>query len=617
MLLKRLTLAFTVFFFFCETTPSLNAANLERKESEAAIPGLSYGEVEDLPKPKTIFFGAGLDNILADATEWKKRGIDAFFVDYVAREWSTDIWSTDGKPWTIGGSDETLQKAKAAAAICRGNDQQTFLKISFDHTLDWFDDILWQRANNNFRQFTIFAREAGFDGIALDIEYINEQYVFDWEGYDYDGYTRKVLVEKIEERATRILQILYEEFPDMIFLTFPEQGLGLGGHIHKAWIEEAARQNAPGGLHYCTEYTYRHCNINYMFGHIWSCHELFHRILSDQAWKYWKEKCSITAGLWPFSSDDYRLYGPGIPFAELKQGLASTLMLSPRYNWIYGSYTQEQLIGRDLEKYEGEEDIQAHLQALAQKEMVTDPKWVDLAKELRAAELKDYSKALGVIPLPQLVGPGDDVKVELVPTRPGLENTESQQYQDAWEFGLKIFSGEDVDLKADLRTITDWNVLGPFPNPDNNGFSTVFPPEEGIDLDAKYEGVNGQRISWKALYQEGPATSVDFKPVFEPDEWTCAYALCYVTSPEEKQVQLRIGTNDSGKLWIGGELVMDYPYDSRSTLDRDVIPYTLPKGTTPILIKVCNKELDWGFVFRITDPKGEPARDLKFSLTQE
>ncbi|MCA9417987.1 MAG: hypothetical protein KC917_17055, partial [Candidatus Omnitrophica bacterium] len=198
MLLKRLTLAFTVFFFFCETTPSLNAANLERKESEAAIPGLSYGEVEDLPKPKTIFFGAGLDNILADAAEWKERGIDAFFVDYVAREWSTDIWSTDGKPWTIGDSDETLKKAKKAAAICRENNQQTFLKISFDHTLDWFDDILWQRANSNFRQFAIFAREAGFDGIALDIEYINEQYVFDWEGYDYDGYTRKDLVEKIE-----------------------------------------------------------------------------------------------------------------------------------------------------------------------------------------------------------------------------------------------------------------------------------------------------------------------------------------------------------------------------------------------------------------------------------
>jgi hypothetical protein len=114
-----------VLHFLIAPTPSFNAANLERKESETAIPGLSYGEVEDLPKPKTIFFGAGIDNILADAAEWKNRGIDAFFVDYVAREWSTDIWSTDGKPWTIGDSDETLQKAKAAAAICRENDQQT------------------------------------------------------------------------------------------------------------------------------------------------------------------------------------------------------------------------------------------------------------------------------------------------------------------------------------------------------------------------------------------------------------------------------------------------------------------------------------------------------------
>jgi len=136
---------------FLSLAPSLNAANFERKESETAVPGLSYGEVEDLPNPKTIFFGAGIDNILADAERWKERGIDAFFVDYVAREWSTDIWSTDGKPWTIGESDETLQKAKRAAAICRENEQQTFLKIAFDHHLDWFDDILWQRANNNFR----------------------------------------------------------------------------------------------------------------------------------------------------------------------------------------------------------------------------------------------------------------------------------------------------------------------------------------------------------------------------------------------------------------------------------------------------------------------------------
>jgi hypothetical protein len=491
----------------------------------------------------------------------------------------------------------------------------TFLKIAFDHHLDWFDDITWQRANNNFRQFAIFAREAGFDGIALDIEYINKQYNYDWEGYDYDNYTRKDLVEKIEERATRILQILYEEFPDMIFHTFPEQELGLGAHIHKAWIEEAARQNAPGGIHYCTEYTYRNSNINYMFGHIWECQEIFHRILSEKAWEYWLDRCTIASGLWPFSSDDYRLYGPGIPFAELKQGLAATLMTSPRYNWIYGSYTQEQLIGRNLEKYEGDEDIHDHLEALAKKEMVTDKKWVDLARELRTGVLRDYSKDLALLPLPFIVGPKDDCKVELVPVYPSMPDTKSPEYEKSWELGLRFFNGEEINLRERYATLTDWMVIGPFENDQEfSGHVAVYPPEEGIDLSASHEGLGGKRVQWREHHREGSFTSVDFKQIFETTENVCAYAYCTVTSPEEKKVQLRIGTNDSGKMWVNEELVFDYPHPGGAILDRDVIPYTLPKGTSRILIKVCNVRLDWGFVFRITEEHGIPAEGLVFGL---
>ena len=46
---------------------------------------------------------------------------------------------------------------------------------------------------------------------------------------------------------TRVLRMLYDEFPNTVLLTFPEQGLGLGGVIHRVWIEEAARRNASGG----------------------------------------------------------------------------------------------------------------------------------------------------------------------------------------------------------------------------------------------------------------------------------------------------------------------------------------------------------------------------------
>lgn len=586
-----------------------------RNDSEVAEPGLDYGRSARLPLPKTVFFGAGVDNISADAEAWSRRGVKAFFVDYVAREWSTDIWASDGKPWTIGASDETLQKARQAAALCKKIGSETFLKIAFDHTFEWFNDTAWQKIDNNFRQFAIFARDAGFDGIALDIEYVSAQYVFDWEGYTYDGYTRADLVRKIDARMTKVMQILYDEFPAMVLLTFPEQGLGLGGVIHRAWVEEAARRNAPGGVHYCTEWTYRNSNIRYVFGHIWACHETFQRILSAPAWKYWREKCTISAGIWPFSSDDYRLFGPGIPLAELRQGLAATLMVSPRYSWIYGSYTQEQLIGRQLDKYTGTEDIQAHLKTLSDRHIVTDTKWIELAEELRRGVLRDYSADLGLVPVPRFVGPRDDVRIEIVPRGPPVPDVGSQQYQEAWELGLRIFQGEEIDLKQHFGTVTDWMLMGPFPNEaDFNGHTAVYPPEKSVDLAGVYAGLAGKEVRWVEHRSEHAHTSVDLAKVFQPAENVCAYAHCYVACPEEKDVWIGIGTNDFGKMWVGGNLVYDHAREGRVILDREVVRVTLPEGTTPILLKVCNGGLDWGFVFRITDSVGKAVPGLRFSL---
>lgn len=591
--------------------------NEKRKPSADVEPGLHYGKVSELPLPKTIFFGAGLDDILADADEWAHHGVNAYFVDYVAREWSTDIWAVDGKAWTIGAADETFQKAKRASAKCRNIGAETFLKVSFDHTFDWFDDVAWQKINSNFRQFAIFARDAGFDGIALDIEYIGEQYHFNWKGYDYKGYTRQDLVTKIDQRMTSVIRILYDEFPNMVFLTFPEQGLGLGSVIHRAWVEEAARRNAPGGFHYCTEFTYRTTNLHYVFAHVWGCHELFHRILSDKAWKYWQDKCTVVAGIWPFSSDDYRLYGPGIPFAQLEQNLAATLMVSPRYHWVYGSYTQRQLIGRDLDKYTGPENIQAHLQALADRRMVTDSKWVALTKELRHGVLRDYSPDFWLVPLPTIVGPSDSVRVQLMPVSPAMPDARNANYERAWEMGLKLFRGEDVPLKQEFNTITDWMVIGPFGDKQDASacHRAAYPPEKSQDVAAEYTGREGKKLRWQRLTSNDTKMTVDFKPLFTPTENVCAYALCYVTSPEEEEVSIRLGTNDFGKMWVAGKLVYDNPHDGSAMLDRDIVPVTLPKGTTPILLKVTNAKNDWGFVFRVTDQLGKAVPSLKFNPT--
>ena len=85
-----------------------------------AEPAVAYGTLPGFPLPKTILFSIGPDEILADAREWQRHGVSAFFLDFVARDWSSDIWATDGEPWTIGASDKTLQKTKQATAVTPG-----------------------------------------------------------------------------------------------------------------------------------------------------------------------------------------------------------------------------------------------------------------------------------------------------------------------------------------------------------------------------------------------------------------------------------------------------------------------------------------------------------------
>ena len=580
--------------------------------SEQAEPGLTYGADAGFPLPKTILFSAGPDSIIADAEEWSRRGVNAFFLDFVARDWSSDVWAADSKPWTIGESDETFQKVSHANEVCRRIGSETFLKVAFDHPFEWFNEVAWRRIDDNFRQFAIFARDTHCTGMALDIEYIGEQYSYDWPGYTYDAYTRHDLFEKIRARMTQVIRVLYDEFPDMVFLTFPEQGFSLGAAIHAAWIEEAARRNAPGGIHYCTEYTYRNPNIRYMFAHAWACNALFHEILSPNAYGYWTEKCSIAAGIWPFGFNYQSVADPGMSYDEFRQGYAASLMMSSRYNWIYSHNCYDQLIGRKLDAYKGDADLNVYLRMMAAKEVVTTPKYATLAQDLRRMRWRDYSADLNLMVCPQFSGPSDVPHLGLMP----VKLLDPRLLQQNWTLALDYFHGGQVNLHEVFGTVTHWMLIGPFDNADDfSGHRAVYPPEQSIDLQAEYDGLNG-KVRWREYNQEGALASVDLAKVFTPTEHVCAYALCYVTSPTERNVQIRLGTNDSGKLWLGDKLAFDYPHEGTATLDRDIIPVTLAEGATRMLLKVCNGVHHWGFVFRITDPNGRTAQGLRYSVSE-
>ena len=576
-------------------------------------PGITFGKAAELPLPKTLLYSVSPEELMADAAAWVDRGIQGFFLTGVAGEWSNDVWATDGEPWTIGPSDKTFQAARRATEHAKSLGCDVFPTISFSHMFEWFNETAWQHIEHEFRQSAIFAREAGCAGLAIDIEYINPQYHFIWDGYTYDGYTRADLVNTVRTRMTGVARAMYDAFPDMALLTLPEHGLDLGGHIQAAWIEEAARRNAPGGVHLCTEYTYRRFNPRYMFAHAWQCSQILHGTLSPEADAYWRATGSIAAGLWPFGVDPDDYHGPEPSLDAWQQTYAGSLMMSRRYNWIYSHNLRPFMLARGQQDYWDATTRDAYMGVVKARAVIANPALVSVARDVRNLVLRDYAADLDLVVVPTFAAPREQVEVGLFPRAVYEPSAIARLNEYLWDLGRRIHRGETIDFQQKLGTQTEWLLVGPFDNTEKRGFDNAYPPETGIDREGVYPGVGGE-ARWTPYGAPEGYSAVDLTKVFTPTEEVCAYALAYVGADEATDVFIGVGANDCWKLWLDDALVYSNANEGRIILDRDRIPVTIPKGTTPILLKVCNNRKDWGFIFRITDAEGRPIHGIRMGV---
>ena len=165
--------------------------------------------------------------------------------------------------------------------------------------------------------------------------------------------------------------------------------------------------------------------------------------------------------------------------------------------------------------------------------------------------------------------------------------------------------------KTGVITEDSWLILGPFDNTKGIGYDTAYIPEDAtqIDTTAKYNGVDGQ-ISWQKSTDETLNGYIDFG---QDVNWRVAYAFVTVTSPDEREAQIRFDSDDQGKVFLNGKEVFTNTGAHSVRLDRYTIPVTLKSGENSILVKVCNEEVKWEFYLRITDPDGKPFTDLKVS----
>ena len=162
--------------------------------------------------------------------------------------------------------------------------------------------------------------------------------------------------------------------------------------------------------------------------------------------------------------------------------------------------------------------------------------------------------------------------------------------------------------------IRNWLILAPLPL-EGGGAEDIdksqlkdeasIQPKEGDKHKA-----GDKEIAWKAV-----KTTDYFFDVCEiigaPGETGIAYAVAYVVSPEEmKDVDVAMGSNDQGRLYINGKEAIKTLEGRTLDKDQDTAKTTLKKGVNVIVFKVINESNNWQGAVRFK--KGDqPIKNLK------
>lgn len=157
--------------------------------------------------------------------------------------------------------------------------------------------------------------------------------------------------------------------------------------------------------------------------------------------------------------------------------------------------------------------------------------------------------------------------------------------------------------------LRDWRIIGPFPNIDTKGHAEVYPPERELKADISYEAM-GKQISWQSRRSEDPHGMIGLMDLM-PNERVVAYGWATFNSDTEGAATLLAGSDDSIKIWLNGEVVLDHLVDRGLALDQDQAPIHLKKGENTVLLKCGQNAGGWNFHARIERLPAEVERDPK------
>lgn len=544
--------------------------------------------------PKMLAYSAQPTPYFDDNAQAVAKIYDGFF--FVVGSWDTGVRDLLGLPGEAPKKPEWQQQVKVNLDHLRAaGATESVLGVSFAEDGEWpsaetlLKPAYKEKLARHFGVLGRAAKELGFRGVCIDVEYPYKRYRLDHPTYTYTDYTADDLLHAAKEQGRAIMQAVLDAYPEAVIWLLPGElgGSPIVSSLTSAMLDVMAERDAPGGcqLGYERSYCLYDPASQVAISRVGEC--TAETLLSKKALDYWKRRCSVAPGVWPLhrvetGGKDYPMLPWEKELDELRQQMATLRATAKRYIWSYsGSPVWVVPTPENAERYgfkpafEGAQDVVRSWQNI-----LTD----------RSAPIEPRIKKL--------------VKVVA-----------------AYDKGRMDGAG----FCERFGTPPDWMVLGYLDNPFvRTAFSAPMAWKAPFDFNTPVQG-RDNAVHWFRFMNRDPLGAIRPRVAFD-DRSTdkCSiHLVCTVSVQKETPAFFWCNWDDGAIIRLNDTVILDrskYPerghglYYKDRYMFEEKVPVTVPKGESTLSITSYNSHGSWGVNLRIGDEEAYPIEGLRFGL---
>ncbi len=188
----------------------------------------------------------------------------------------------------------------------------------------------------------------------------------------------------------------------------------------------------------------------------------------------------------------------------------------------------------------------------------------------------------------------------------------SLQYMLGFNYGLGNDMKKAEDYWKQIKSISDWQIVGSFNNTEGSGFDKGYAPIHSLEPSNEFRAANNAPIEWfvPEHTDNQPWIGTNY---YITESTGILYAQSFFDTEEEKELLFATGFAGNIKIWINDVLILSEAEELRTDMDYLKAKVRIPKGSNRILVQqgYTNKKTSYpNFILRAFD-KDEELIDLQ------